>query len=319
MKFGKRFRQLVRPGTRRLKGLANTLFAEAPKMQSASAVQAYWTKHNVSSHLRFESVQDFIEYLKWRNEQYIGYLELMPVAGYDNAVILDFGCGPGHDLVGFGLYSKPRSIIGVDVSSTSLREATERLHLHGIKASLFHHDVHAGAIPIEDEFVDLVHSSGVLHHMEDPVLALREFYRILKPGGRAQIMVYNYNSIWMHLYVAYQRIALRDMSASQSLREAFTASTDGELCPISDCYKPAEFLSLAALASLPGKFRGAAVSVFEMKQLSQRWDALLDQRTPTESRSFLYNLTMNERGLPCYFGDVAGVDGCYVLQKAQAQ
>ena len=51
----------------------------------------------------------------------------MPVKVYDNKVILDFGCGPDHDLIGFDYYSKPKKLIGSDVSSSSLEEARCRL------------------------------------------------------------------------------------------------------------------------------------------------------------------------------------------------
>ena len=38
---------------------------------------------------------------------------------------------------------------------------------------------------------------------KDPDGVLREFHRILRPGGFARLMVYNYDSIWLHLYVAF--------------------------------------------------------------------------------------------------------------------
>ena len=38
---------------------------------------------------------------------------------------------------------------------------------------------------------------------KDPGRILCEFHRVLKPGGYGRLMVYNYNSIWLHLYVAY--------------------------------------------------------------------------------------------------------------------
>lgn len=284
---------------------------------SPRIVEEYWTAHNVSNHRRFASADESIDYFDWRNKQYLDYLELMPVNGRDDSVIVDFGCGPGHDLVGFGIYSRPRDLIGIDVSANSLNEARDRLELHGIRSELIHHDVQKGALPVPDSSVDLIHSSGVLHHMQDPLVALREFNRILKPGGRAQIMVYNYDSVWMHLYVAYQRIVIAGRNSGESLRKAFTSSTDGEDCPISNCYRPAEFLDLAVQAGLVGEFRGAAISVFEMNLLSRRWDAIADIRTPAESRAFLHDLTLDDRGLPRYRGQVAGVDGCFVFQRAQ--
>ena len=68
---------------------------------SSAGVADYWTRYNVTSHERFASAANSLAYLRWRNDQYFGYSELMPVDRQDGKVILDFGCGPGHDLVGF--------------------------------------------------------------------------------------------------------------------------------------------------------------------------------------------------------------------------
>jgi ubiquinone/menaquinone biosynthesis C-methylase UbiE len=88
----------------------------------------------------------------------------MPVS---RAHVLDFGCGPGHDLVGFGTQSKPARLVGVDVSRSSLAEARRRLALHEVTPDLLYHDINAGPLPFEDGSFDLAHSSGVLHHMQD--------------------------------------------------------------------------------------------------------------------------------------------------------
>jgi|GEM_PF-6486271 len=87
------------------------------------SVEEYWTEHNVTLHKRFTDSASSLEYLHWRNSQYYGYAELMPTSVEDNLSILDFGCGPGNDLVGFGVMSKPCRLVGVDVSASSLTEA----------------------------------------------------------------------------------------------------------------------------------------------------------------------------------------------------
>ena len=100
----------------RIAGLLSRLHgkAAAPDMSSTS----YWTRHNVTLHHDFGNAEDSLRYFHWRNAQYFGYLERMPVSGYDGKVVLDYGCGPGHDLVGFGSFSKPSRLIGIDVSAT---------------------------------------------------------------------------------------------------------------------------------------------------------------------------------------------------------
>jgi SAM-dependent methyltransferase len=56
--------------------------------------------------------------------------------------------------------------------------------------------------------------------MTNPELALQEFYRILKPGGKVQIMVYNRNSLWFHLKTAYQTQILENkFDAAENSRQ----------------------------------------------------------------------------------------------------
>ena len=291
-----------------LRGIRNHLRRPAPR----ASVAEYWTQHNVTSHHEFASATESIEYFHWRNAQYPNYIALMPVTGCDDRRVLDFGCGPGHDLVGFGVYSRCARLAGVDVSASSVREAQTRLALHDIHAEL--RCVAANApLPFEDASFDHVHSSGVLHHVEDPIATLRELKRVLKPGGSMHVMVYHYNSIWMHLKVAYHRAIVEGRFADLSSREQFARSTDGEDCPIARCYEPKEFIAVANAAGFEARFTGAAVSLIELALLPTRFEAIMDRRLPGESRAFLESLTFDERLLPMSGGCHAGVDGVYHL------
>lgn len=277
---------------------------------SPESVAEYWTGHNVTLHKIFASRTESLEYFHWRCDQYPGYLGLMPVSGFDGESILDFGCGPGHDLIGFREYSNARTIIGADVSSSSLAEAQRRLQLHGGGVSVQQLDPNEARLPFEDHSFDYIHSSGVVHHVPDLNGVLSEFRRILKPTGRARVMVYNYDSIWMHLYVAYI-LRYRDNTIPPELdiRKAFTRSTDGPTCPIANCYTAAEFASEAAKAGFKAHAVGAACSLFEMQQVFQvRHQACMDLRLEREHREFLLKLTFDNRGIPLYRGVPAGVD-----------
>ena len=288
----------------------------AGMMRKLESSEAYWTRHNVTLHKTFQSREESFDYIDWRNRQHPDYIAHMPVDRGGGKVVLDYGCGPGHDLIGFATSNPPARLIGMDVSATSLAESEARLALHGAAGEIVKIDEAAALLPLPDASVDIIHSSGVLHHTPDPERILREFRRVLKPDGYAQIMVYNYDSLWLHLYVAYSRMLVEGLYAGKSLREAFTASTDGPDCPISACYKPQEFLDLAARAGLTGRLRGVAMSAWEMKLLPLRWDALLERRLPAESRQFLADLTLDQRGIACWRGQVAGVDACFELRRS---
>src|SRR5262249_22750564 len=160
-----------------------------------------------------------------RNSQYYPYIDLMPVHGRDGHAVLDYGCGPGNDLVGFSVYSKPRRLVGMDISLRSIAEAKTRVALHNDRAEVLPIIEGDSRIPLDDASMDYVHSSGVVHHAMDPAKVLREFRRVLKPTGRCRIMVYNYDSLWLHLWVAFIRQHCENMFPGLGIREAFAKTT----------------------------------------------------------------------------------------------
>jgi SAM-dependent methyltransferase len=232
----------------------------------------------------------------------------MPVAGADGKVVVDFGCGPGNDLVGFGHFSRPARLIGIDVSAPALGLARRRVALHNTDAELIRIGEAPSVVPLATGSVDLVHCSGVLMITPNPGDILREFRRILRRDGYAQVMVYHYDSLWMHLYVAYVKMLVEARYAGLTKQEAFTRSTDGEDCPISTAYRFEEFAELAAAAGLRCELAGVSISTTEMRLLPDRFAALEDKRLDRESCDFLYDLRFDDRGFPVYRGRIAGIN-----------
>jgi ubiquinone/menaquinone biosynthesis C-methylase UbiE len=288
--------------------------------ETTASSQEYWTKVNVTNHARFISPEESKQNFEWRSRQYLGYLELMPVNDAGDKVVLDYGCGPGHDTVGFLVYSDPppSKLISVDVSSTSLAEARARVALHPSHTTVDFVliDENDRRLPFDDESIDIIHSSGVLHHIKDHKNILGEFKRILKPDGYAQIMVYNYDSIFMHLYTSYIVNLKEFRFENLNKKDRFAKLTDGPSCPIADCYRPSEYVVFVeSIEGLKCECTGVAISCDEMFWLPIRFEALRNKQLDAESRNFLYNLTFNDRGLPVYNGYVAGVDACYRITK----
>ncbi|MBV8889990.1 MAG: class I SAM-dependent methyltransferase [Alphaproteobacteria bacterium] len=275
----------------------------------------YWTGHNVTAHHRFTSIEDSLRQLEFRNRQYPGYIELLPVAGKDGMAVLDYGCGPGHDLVGFAHYSRPARLVGVDLSPVSLAEAEARLQLHGAAAELVQVEYGDYELAFGSATFDYIHCSGVLMCVEDPLRLLREFGRLLKPGGELRLMVYNWDSIWVHLYVAYIVQIENGLYTDLPTRTAFTRTTDGEDCPVNAVWRSAEMLALGREAGFEPEFLGAAVSLWEMHVLPRRHLACLQPLLPDESRAFLLELRLDSEGQPLYRGHRAGIDGCYRLRR----
>jgi ubiquinone/menaquinone biosynthesis C-methylase UbiE len=277
--------------------------------------QDYWSAHNVTAHRTYSTTAESLNHFHWRNAQYPGYIDLMPVAGHDGEVVLDYGCGPGHDLVGFGTFSKPSKLIGIDVSEVSLEEARQRLDVHKMECEVIQVQEPDELIPLADNSVDYIHCSGVLNHVASPDRTLAEFHRILKPHSDVRIMVYNSDSIWVHLYAAYVLLLRDDRYRGMSLQEAFRRSTDGFDCPISRRWQASEMVELGRVAGFEATHLGNAISLFELSLMTRRFEAMMDPAFGRQSRELLTNLRFNEYDLPIIDGQVAGIDGCYKLTK----
>ena len=275
---------------------------------------SYWSTYLVA-HDNFVNREASLEHFLWRNDQYPGYIDLMPVNESNDLIVVDYGCGPGNDLVGFNEFSNPKNLIGIDVSKTALKVSERRLVLHEQVLDLIHINEDDNKIPLESNSVDLVHSSGVLHHVKNLNKALYEIRRILKPGGSLQVMVYNYESVWLHLYTAYNYQIKKGLHSELSLLDAFRKTTDGPYCPISRCYKPNTFVKKIKEIGFSGEFTGAAISLLELSILPLRFKAIQDQRLAKEHREFLSSLQFNQYGHPIYNSFVAGIDACFKFIK----
>jgi ubiquinone/menaquinone biosynthesis C-methylase UbiE len=75
----------------------------------------------------------------------------------------------------------------------SLETTRRRLRAEGLESDLRVAD--AEHLPLADGTFDLVYSWGVIHHTPDTGRAAREILRVLRPGGRLCVMVYNRHSL----------------------------------------------------------------------------------------------------------------------------
>ena len=285
----------------------------------STPVEVYWNEHTVHSR-PFITASQSKRYLEWRFSVYPLFREFMQLyVEHRDKTILDYGCGPGDDMTGFAIYSRARKIIGCDVSEKALRLAQHRLALHQVdpeRLRLIRISDSLGKLPLEDSSVDYLHCAGVLHHISRPEYVLKEFYRVLKPASSACIMVYNYHSLWLHLYTAYDKMIIQNAFPGLNLEQAFTKNTDGEDCPISRCYRPEEFIEICRQANFQSEFVGGYLSSLELSlltNLSER--ALGDERLGEEHRGFMRSLTYDEQGYPIYKNKHAGIGGVYRLYK----
>jgi len=105
--------------------------------------------------------------------------------------VLEIGVGMGADYLEW-LKAGARAT-GVDLSAASIQRARQRCEAAGFNPDLRIAD--AEQLPFPDNYFDLVYSYGVMHHSPNTQQCVREVLRVLRPGGRAKIMVYQHPSL----------------------------------------------------------------------------------------------------------------------------
>jgi ubiquinone/menaquinone biosynthesis C-methylase UbiE len=94
--------------------------------------------------------------------------------------VLEVGVGSG---LNFPLYGKQvETVIGIDPSPRLLAIARRRADAVGLQVELLQGS--AAAIPLADSTIDTVVMTWTLCSIIEPLAALREMRRVLKPGGR---------------------------------------------------------------------------------------------------------------------------------------
>lgn len=95
-------------------------------------------------------------------------------------------------------------VVAFDYDERSVEAAKRNLEEFGERAEVVFKSIYE--FPWENEF-DLVFSIGVIHHLEDPKLAIQNLVKALKPGGRLLIWVYSYEgNEWIVKFVNPVRI-----------------------------------------------------------------------------------------------------------------
>jgi len=299
----------------------STIPLRVATQRGTTSVEAYWGRHTVNS-IPFRSAGESLRYLAKRSAEYPLFERLMDVhADHSQDVVLDYGCGPGNDIVGFAVRGKARHVIGMDVSMRALQLARSRVALHGLdstRVELIQVSDGEPRLPLDAGAVDYLYCEGVLHHTSHPEATLSELARVLRPGGRGHIMVYNRNSLWFHLYTAYVRQIVQGDFSGLSVDDAFQRNTDGDDCPIARAYRPEEFASLCRATGFRVSYLGGYFEIRELELFKTTLPAALaDPRPANEQGEFLRGLTLDADGYPRYERTYAGIGGVYQVEKPE--
>lgn len=112
--------------------------------------------------------------------------------------VLDVGCGTGWAVLHLSQMLTEGKASGIDISPAMIQNA--RKNTTGIKNVEFKVG-DAENVHYDDKEFDLVMSTSSFHHYPNPVKALSEFWRVLKPGGYAYILdIYRDGSLFVFLF-----------------------------------------------------------------------------------------------------------------------
>ncbi len=156
----------------------------------------------------------------------------------------DIGCGPGDLVIELARLAPGLHVTGVDLSEEMLSQGKERAAWAGVRGRVKFRQGAADQIPFADASLDLVVSTLSLHHWSDPVAALSEISRVLRPG--AAFLIFDLRRdlafpLWSLIYFVTHVVvprALHHIGEPMGSRNA--------------AYTPAEAASLAAASKLTG-------------------------------------------------------------------
>ncbi len=159
-------------------------------------VQQQWNNDPAGSHYVKRAQRHTLEwYLEVEAHRYGEYAPWMPetmeFARHGGERVLEVGGGLGTDLAQFARHGA--IVTDLDLSAGHLELARENFRLRGLCGTFLHHD--AETLPFPDASFDLVYSNGVIHHTPNTQRAVDEIFRVLRPGGRAIVMVYAERSL----------------------------------------------------------------------------------------------------------------------------
>lgn len=96
------------------------------------------------------------------------------------SVVADIGTGTGY--LAKKLAETAGLVNAIDISQAMLEVARKDLSPKELETiQLIEGDAHD--LPLEDDSQDMVYANLLLHHLLEPSLAIKDIYRILKPGG----------------------------------------------------------------------------------------------------------------------------------------
>ena len=174
--------------------------------QLKDRVRDFWQNHPCGTKFADAQPGSRIFYELVEQHRYEKEWHIPDAAGFDQAKnlrLLEVGCGLGTDGAQFA--KAGADYTGIDLTEAAVNLARRRFELFNLPGNFRVAD--AERLDFPDNSFDVVYSHGVLHHTPDTAGAIREIHRVLKPGGRALVMLYHRNSYNYRINISLLRRA----------------------------------------------------------------------------------------------------------------
>jgi SAM-dependent methyltransferase len=172
------------------------------------AVQDFWEQACCGEQLYLQNagMDSYLEQARRRYELEPYIEPFADFAGCAAKDVLEIGVGLGADHQRFAQAGAQLS--GIDLTERAVAHTRRRLAMFGLKSALSVGD--AENLSFGDAVFDMVYSWGVIHHSPNTGQAVREIHRVLRPGGRARVMIYHkWSLVGYMLWVRYALARLR--------------------------------------------------------------------------------------------------------------
>ncbi|HEV2706298.1 MAG TPA: class I SAM-dependent methyltransferase [Pyrinomonadaceae bacterium] len=183
-------------------------------------VRAFWQANPCGTKFTDAEPGTRLFYERVEEHRYASEWHIPEAAGFEQARglrVLEIGCGLGTDGARFARAGAIYT--GVDLTDAAVELARRRFELEGLRGEFRAAD--AERLDFADETFDLVYSHGVLHHTPDTAQAVREVHRVLRPGGRAVVMLYHRDSYNYRVNIGvFRRMGARLLRTEAGVRLA---------------------------------------------------------------------------------------------------
>lgn len=144
---------------------------------------------------------------KWRLGEMREYADIVSGHANHGASVLEVAPGPGYLAIelarrGFAVTGVEISADFVDIERRNAREAGVRVDFRQGNAS---------ALPLPDRAFDFIVCSAAFKNFSEPLRALKEMHRVLKPGGTALILDMNHDATKEDIAYEIQKTGMKGM------------------------------------------------------------------------------------------------------------